>query len=104
MSPFEAEILQTLWKKGNLTSTQIQKCLESNGKRMHIATVCGLLNRLIDAGYATREVGEVDSKQRYLYSARYDEKETAKVITLSIIDHLEEVFGNDFHRFILSYV
>ncbi|TFH46222.1 MAG: hypothetical protein E4G94_02860 [ANME-2 cluster archaeon] len=43
ISPFEGEILTTLWNEGNLTSADIQKSLEKRDPTMHIATVSGLL-------------------------------------------------------------
>ena len=104
ISPFEGEILTTLWKEGNLTSAGIQKGLEKRDLSMHIATVSGLLSRLIDKGYVTREPVELGSKQRYLYSAKQDEKEFAELISHIIFENLNNAFGSDFDEFIRSYI
>ncbi len=71
---------------------------------MHIATVSGLLSRLIDKGYVTREPVELGSKQRYLYSAKQDEKEFAELISHIIFENLNNAFGSDFDEFIRSYI
>lgn len=104
MSPFEEKILKTLWTEGSLTSTQIQQCLIENNKIMRIATVSGLLNRLMDAGYVSREAVNVDSKHRYIYTAKIGEKEIAEMISHNILEHLKEVFGNDFYESIQSFI
>ncbi len=104
ISPFEGEILTTLWKEGNLTSADLQKNLEKRDLSMHIATVSGLLSRLIDKGYVTREPMESGSKQRFIYSAKQDEKEFAELISHTILENLNNAFGTDFDQFMRSYI
>lgn len=103
MSPYEAEILQILWEKRKLNSTQIQQYLSENNRALKIATVSGLLSRLEDAGYVTRETNRSGSKLRYEYSPVAGEKEMAELISHGIMEHLEEAFGSDFHEFIKTY-
>lgn len=103
VSPYEAEILRTLWEEGSLNSTEIQQCLKDNNRNLNIATVSGLLARLVDAGYVIREIAKTDSKHRYVYSAKAGEKEMAERISHSILEHLKDAFGSDIHEYINSY-
>ncbi|MDW7777031.1 MAG: BlaI/MecI/CopY family transcriptional regulator [Methanosarcinales archaeon] len=103
MSPYEVEILQILWEKRTLNSTQIQQYLSKNNRVLKIATVSGLLSRLEDAGYVTREIIQSGSKLRYVYSPVAGEKEMAELISHGIMEHLEEAFGSDFYEFIQTY-
>ncbi|MCL7475460.1 MAG: BlaI/MecI/CopY family transcriptional regulator [ANME-2 cluster archaeon] len=104
ISPYEAEILQILWEERNLNSTQIQQYLLKNNRALKIATVSGLLARLEEAGYVTRETVKIDSKLRYVYSPIAGEKDMAELISHGIMEHLEEAFGSDFHEFIRTYL
>ncbi len=103
LSPYEAEILQILWEKRNLNSTQIQQYLIENNRQLKIATVSGLLARLEDAGYVTRKTAKTGSKLRYVYSPIAGEKEMAELISHGIMEHLEEAFGNDLYEFMNTY-
>lgn len=97
-SPIEARIMETLWEKSELTTPEITEKTE-----ISLSSVAGTLDRLVKAGFATRELDKSGQKVRYLYSAADSMDNTANNITRKVLDSLVDTFGKvaieNFHKY-----
>lgn len=97
-SPIESKIMQTLWENEELTTPEIT---EKTG--IPLSSVAGTLDRLVKAGFATRELDKSGAKVRYLYSAADSMDNTANTITKKVLDSLVDTFGKvaieNFHTY-----
>jgi DNA-binding MarR family transcriptional regulator len=87
-SPIESQIMDALWDKGNMTTSQITE--EIN---ISLSSVAGTLDRLVKAGYVNRRVETVNGRVRYMYIPSSSRNETASDITNRVLDSLVDTFG-----------
>ncbi len=87
-SPIEAELMKTLWRKGEMTTSEL-----TEKTKIPLTSVAGTLDRLVKAGYATRRVQNINGRVRYVYELVFSEEETATEITTRILDSLVDAFG-----------
>ena len=97
-SPIEAKIMQALWENDGLTTPEI-----TERTYISLSSVAGTLDRLVKAGFATRELDKSGPKVRYLYSASDSMENTANNITRKVLDSLVDTFGkvaiDNFHKY-----
>lgn len=87
-SPIEAAILRALWSEGKMTTSEL------TGKtNIPLTSVAGTLDRLVKAGYTTRQTENVNGRVRYVYEPVFSEEEAASEITTKILDSLVQAFG-----------
>ncbi|MCZ7393825.1 MAG: BlaI/MecI/CopY family transcriptional regulator [Candidatus Methanoperedens sp.] len=87
-SPIEASILKTLWKGGEMTTSQL------TGKtKIPLTSVAGTLDRLVKAGYTARRTENINGRVKYVYAPVFSEEEVATEITTKILDSLVDAFG-----------
>jgi predicted transcriptional regulator len=87
-SPIEASILKTLWKEGEMTTSEM-----TGEIKIPLSSVAGTLDRLVKAGYAARRMETINGRVRYVYSPVFSEEEVATEITTKILDSLVDAFG-----------
>ncbi len=88
-SPIEASILSTLWKEGEMTTSEL-----TEKTKIPLSSVAGTLDRLVKAGYAARHVEKINDRVRYVYAPVFSEEEAATEITTKILDSLVDAFGH----------
>ncbi len=97
-SPTETRIMEVLWENDEVTTPEITEKTD-----ISLSSVAGTLDRLVKAGFATREVDKSGQKIRYLYSASDSMDDTANNITRKILDSLVDTFGkvaiDNFHKY-----
>lgn len=89
-SPNEVKIIQLLWQRGNMTSSEINECFDD----LTLPCVAGTLDRLVKSGVAEREPVKNGTRTRYVYSPAYSKDEMGVRISERIIDRLIETFGD----------
>jgi DNA-binding MarR family transcriptional regulator len=87
-SPIEASILRILWKRGEMTTSEL-----TTKTKIPLTSVAGTLDRLVKAGYAARRTENINGRVKYVYSPVFSEKEVATEITTKIMDSLVDAFG-----------
>jgi predicted transcriptional regulator len=88
-SPNEARILELLWEKKKMTSTEIQH--ECND--LSLACVAGTLDRLVKSGFVNRKIDKSENRIRYIYSPIGNKKKVGAKISERIIESLIDTFG-----------
>ena len=89
-SPNEVRILQLLWEKEKLTSTDITHCIDD----LSLACVAGTLDRLVKSVFIERELVDTKSKVKYIYHPAYTKQEIGTKISERIIESLIDTFGD----------
>jgi predicted transcriptional regulator len=89
-SPNEVRILQILWEKKSLTSSDINGCMND----LSLACIAGTLDRLVKSGVVSRKLDETKSKVKYIYSPVYTREEIGTQISERIIESLIDTFGD----------
>ena len=88
-SPNEVRILELLWKKKKMTSTEIQD--ECND--LSLACVAGTLDRLVKSDFVNRKIDENGHRVRYIYSPIGNREKIGVRISEKIIESLVDTFG-----------
>ncbi len=88
-SPNEARILELLWKKKKMTSTEIQDEFDD----LSLACVAGTLDRLVKSGFVNRKIDENGHRVRYIYSPMGNREKIGIKISEKVIDSLVDTFG-----------
>ncbi len=89
-SPNEVRILQLLWQKKEMTSSQINECMDD----LSLACVAGTLDRLVKSKVVKRELVDSESKVKYLYRSAASKEEIGSQISERIIESLIDTFGD----------
>lgn len=89
-SPNEARILELLWEKKKLTSSEIQKQCND----LSLPCVAGTLDRLVKSGFVNRAIDESERRIRYIYTPVGDKHKAGVRICEKLIDCLVDTFGD----------
>jgi|Deesub1362A_J573_1020465.scaffolds.fasta_scaffold00258_45 predicted transcriptional regulator len=87
-SPLEARIMELLWERGKMTTSQISKELN-----VSLSSVGGTLDRLVKTGYVGRTSVKEGTRFKYVYSPAISKDEFAESVTDRILSNLIETFG-----------
>jgi predicted transcriptional regulator len=85
----EIRIMELLWKRNNITSTEIQKELND----LSLACVAGTLDRLVRSGFVKRKIDDSNNRIKYIYSATGTKQEVGTKISEKVIESLVDTFG-----------
>lgn len=88
-SPIEVRILEILWRKPEITSSEIQKRCPD----LSLPCVAGTLDRLTKSGFVERENEDEGGRARFLYSPATTLQETGIKISERIYESLVDTFG-----------
>jgi predicted transcriptional regulator len=88
-SPNEARIMELLWKKGKMTSSEIRNELDD----LSLACVAGTLDRLVKSGFANRKIDETKNRISYIYSPIGNKEKVGEKISEKVIECLVDTFG-----------
>ena len=88
-SPIEVRILEVLWKKPEITSSEIQRRCPD----LSLSCIAGTLDRLTKAGFVERETEDGGGRMRFLYSPTTTRQETGMKISERILESLVDTFG-----------
>ena len=88
-SPNEARIMELLWKKTRMSSSEIKNELDD----LSLACVAGTLDRLVKSGYANRKIDETKNCVSYIYSPMGNKKKVGDKISEKILESLVDTFG-----------
>ncbi|UCG69503.1 MAG: BlaI/MecI/CopY family transcriptional regulator [Thermoplasmata archaeon] len=89
-SPNEVRILQILWEKESMTSSDINGCIND----LSLACIAGTLDRLVKSGFVKRELVDSEKKVKYMYRPAYSKDEIGSQISERIIESLIDTFGD----------
>jgi predicted transcriptional regulator len=89
-SPNEVRILELLWDREEMTSSDISKEIED----LSHAVVAGTLDRLVKSGFVERRLDEGENRLRYIYSAVGGRDDVGIRISERVIDSLVDTFGD----------
>jgi len=88
-SPNETRILELLWKKKKMTSTEIHD--EFND--LSLPCIAGTLDRLVKSGFVKRKIDENGNRIRYIYSPVGNREKVGIKISEKVIESLVDTFG-----------
>ncbi len=88
-SPIEVRILEVLWRKPEITSSEIQRRCPD----LSLACVAGTLDRLTKTGFVERENKNEAGRARFLYSPTTTKQETGLKISERVVASLVDTFG-----------
>ena len=89
-SPNEARIMQLLWEKKKMSSTQIKTHLND----LSLACVAGTLDRLVKSGFADRMIDETKNRISYIYYPIGNLEKVGDKISEKVIECLVDTFGS----------
>jgi predicted transcriptional regulator len=89
-SPNEVRIMELLWEREGLTSSEIKKSL----KDLSLPCVAGTLDRLVRAELIKREIDDSINKIRYTYYPARSKDEVGTLISERVYDSLVDTFGS----------
>ncbi len=89
-SPNEARMMELLWKKERMTSSEIKNELDD----LSLACVAGTLDRLVKSGYANRKIDETKNRVSYIYSPMGNKEKVGDKISEKVLESLVDAFGS----------
>ncbi len=88
-SPNEIRILELLWERKKMTSSEIRAELDD----LSLACVAGTLDRLVKSDFVARKIDESENRIRYIYSSTSGRQEVGIKISEKVIECLVDTFG-----------